>query len=69
MQAALLPLPSDDSCVPDTPVSIFDADDFGSFPRDGSAGNLCSGDNAAASDAFLSQIFGEEAQKIFQPFL
>jgi hypothetical protein len=69
MQAALLPLQSDDACVPVTPVSIFDADDLCSFPRDGSASNVCDGDNAAASDAFLSQIFGEDAQKIFQPFL
>jgi hypothetical protein len=55
---------------PMTPVSVIDLEDASSSSRDASA--LDGGGHAppAASDDFLSQLFGEkEAQKIFQPFL
>ena len=75
MVAAASPRPQPDEL--DTPLStasLFDADDLCSFAqvvsaRDVSARDVSDGGGPVASDAFLSHVFGEEAQKIFQPFL
>ena len=55
--------------TPLTAASILDADDVYSFTTDGAGSSLGDGSSPVVSDAFLSQLFGEEAQKIFQPFL
>ncbi len=52
-----------------TPASFFDPDDVSGLSRSSSGGTCSEGASPAVSDAFLSQLFGEEAQKIFQPFL
>jgi hypothetical protein len=62
-------LQSDAPLTPLTAASILDADDVCSFTTDGAASSLGDGSSPVVSDAFLSQLFGEEAQKIFQPFL
>jgi hypothetical protein len=68
--ASLRPEPDElDIPTPMSTASIFDADDLCSFAQVVSASALSDGGSPAVSDAFLSNLFGEEAQKIFQPFL
>jgi hypothetical protein len=73
-QAASAALPSLPPQAPDpvdpmTPASLFDPDDASSLSRSCSGDERSKGASPAATDALLSQLFGEEAQKIFQPFL
>jgi hypothetical protein len=51
-----------------TPASIVDPEDLSCVSRNASADDG-SEERSPGSDAFLSQLFGEEAHKIFQPFL
>ncbi len=68
-QPSLTPLALEESIDPITPASVLDADDASGVSRRSSGAAGSEGASPAVSDAFLSQLFGEEAQKIFQPFL
>jgi len=63
-----LPPQPDDAATPMTPASIVDPEDLSCVSRNASADDG-SEERSPGSDAFLSQLFGEEAHKIFQPFL
>ena len=57
---------------PDTPVSaasVVSFDDVCSLMPDGNSSALGDGGSPIVSGDFLSQFFGEEERKIFQPFL
>ena len=63
-----LPPQPDDAATPMTPASIVDLKDLSCVSRNASADDG-SEERSPGSGAFLSQLFGEEAHKIFQPFL